>query len=302
LLTSTRWINSLLLARPRDLIRLTSIIYCKMQKGNIFSERWCDMVFETRQRDYGAYVMRTLSSRRHRIAIVITIVLFAATFTLPGLIKSIIPATTEKNVDVTALSNIKLEKNKTKEVEQPKIEVEPPQKIKSTIKFTPPVIKDDADVKDEEVMKTQEEVSDTKLSKSTADVKGNSQDADAVDLADLQQEQKKVVEEEIVKPYLVVEQMPEFPGGEKSMRKYLGDNIRYPQMARESGITGTVYVSFVVSKSGQISDVKLLRGIGGGCDEEAIRVVKAMPVWIPGRQTGIPVPVEFHLPITFKFS
>ena len=271
-----------------------------MPKVNIFSEDWCNVVFESRPKDYGAYVLRTLSSRRHRLAILATLILFVFAFALPGVIKRIIPSSKEKNVEVTTLSNIKLEKNKPKVIIEPKIEEEPV-KIKSTIKFTPPVIKDDSEVKDEEVMKTQEEVTDSKLSVSTSDVKGNSKDADAVDLADLQQ-QKKVVEEEVVKPYLVVEQMPEFPGGDQTMRKFLRDNIRYPMMARESGITGTVYVTFIVSTSGQISDVKLLRGIGGGCDEEAVRVVKTMPRWIAGRQTGKPVPVQFNLPIKFSLN
>lgn len=273
-----------------------------MQKVNIFSDEWCNIVFESRPKDYGAYALRTLSSRRHRFAILLTFILFVAAFTLPGVIKSIIPSSRIKNVEVTSLSDIKLEKNKEKEIEQAKIEEEPPEKIKSTIKFTPPVIKDDAEVKEEEVMKTQEEVNDSKLSVSTADVQGNSQDADAKDLADLQQQQNKVVEEEKVEIYHVVEQMPEYPGGEQIMRKFLRDNIRYPMMARESGINGTVYVTFVVSVTGQISDVKLLRGIGGGCDEEAVRVVKTMPAWIAGRQTGKPVPVQFNLPIKFSLN
>ncbi|HNX42814.1 MAG TPA: TonB family protein [Bacteroidales bacterium] len=274
-----------------------------MAKINIFSDDWCNLVFESRPKEYGAYLMRSLSSKRHRIAIITTIILFLLVFTLPGLIKRIIPAEKETNVEVTTLSNIKLEKSKTKEIEQPKIEQELPQKVKSTIKFTPPVIKDDAEVKDEEVMKTQEEVSESKLSISTADVKGNSQDADAVDLADLQQQQTQVVEEEEEeKPFIVVEQIPEFPGGVSSMNKFLKDNIRYPQIARESGITGTVFTTFVVSKTGKISDVKILRGIGGGCDEEAIRVIKAMPAWIPGKQNGRAVPVQFNLPIKFTLA
>ena len=270
-----------------------------MPKVNIFSEDWCDVVFESRPKDYGAYVMRTLSSRRHRFAILVTLILFVVAFALPGLLKRIIPSSIVKNVDVTTLSNIKLE-IKPKNIIPPKVEEEPV-KIKSTIKFTPPVIKDDVDVKDDEMMKTQDDLNLSNLSISTVDVKGNSQDADAIDLADLQQ-QKKVVEEEVVKPYVVVEQMPEFPGGDQNMRKFLRDNIRYPMMARESGITGTVYLTFVVSTTGQISDVKLLRGIGGGCDEEAIRVVKTMPAWIAGRQTGKPVPVQFNLPIKFSLN
>lgn len=273
-----------------------------MQKVNIFSDEWCEIVFESRPKEYGAFLMRTLSSKRHKIAIIVTLALFLVAFTLPGLIKSIIPESKERNVEVTALSNIKLEKNKPKEIEQPKIEQEEPQKIKSTIKFTPPVIKDDAEVKDEEVMKTQEEVTDSKLSISTADVKGNSKDADAVDLADLQQEQNQVVEDDNEKLFTVVEQMPEYPGGEQNMFKFLKESIRYPQMAKESGISGTVYVTFVVSRTGQISDVKVVRGIGGGCDEEAVRVVRSMPAWIAGKQNGKAVTVQFNLPIKFTLQ
>jgi protein TonB len=272
-----------------------------MQKVNIFSDEWCDMVFEGRNQEYGAFNLRKLSSRRHRIALLVTLLFFLAAFTLPGIIKSIIPAAKERNVEVTNLANIDLEKNKKKDIEPPKIIPEEIQKIKSTIRFTPPVIKDDAEVKDEDIMKTQDEVTDSKLTISSADVQGNSSDADAVDISDLKQVQTKVVEED-EKPFQVVEQMPEFPGGDASMRKFLYDNIRYPQMAKESGMAGTVYLTFVVGKNGQISDVKVLRGIGGGCDDEAIRVVKSMPAWIAGRQNGKAVPVQFNLPIKFTLQ
>lgn len=271
-----------------------------MQKVNIFSEEWCDIVFEGRPKDYGAYTLRKLSSKRHRTAIIATMAFFLLVFTLPGLVKSIIPSGRDVNVEVTNLANIDLEKNK-KDIVQPKIEQEPPQKIKSTIKFTPPVIKEDAEVKDDEIMKTQEEVNDSKLSVSVADVQGNSDDADAIDLADLQQKQK-VVEEEVVEPYRYVEQMPEFPGGEEARVKFILSNIKYPAIARENGIQGTVYLTFVVSKTGHISGVKVLRGIGGGCDEEAVRIIQLMPPWIPGRQNGKTVPVQFSLPLKFTLS
>jgi periplasmic protein TonB len=273
-----------------------------MQKINIFSEKWCDIVFKDRPKEYGAYELRKSSSKRHRTAIIVTLIFFLLAFSAPGLIKSIIPESREVNVEVTNLANIDLEKNKNKEIEQPKIEQEVVQKIKSTIKFTPPVIKDDAEVKDEEIMKTQDEVTDSKLSVSTSDVKGNSEAADAVDLADLQQQQTEVVEEAVEAPFSIVEQMPEFPGGDAARVKYLSQNIKYPVIARESGITGTVYMTFVVSKTGKISNVKVLRGIGGGCDEEAIRVIQAMPDWIPGRQNGKPVSVQYNLPIKFTLA
>lgn len=109
------------------------------------------------------------------------------------------------------------------------------------------------------------------------------------------------VEEEVVEAeiFTVVEQMPEFPGGAEKLMKYLGENIQYPQMAREVGVQGTVYVTFVVEGNGQITGVRILRGIGSGCDEEAIRVVKSMPSWKPGKQRNRPVRVQFNLPVKF---
>ncbi|MBL7957953.1 MAG: energy transducer TonB [Flavobacteriales bacterium] len=110
------------------------------------------------------------------------------------------------------------------------------------------------------------------------------------------QQEEEVVEEQI---FTIVEDMPAFPGGEAEMRKYLGKSIKYPQMAQDAGISGTVFLTFEVDKDGKIKDVKVLRGIGGGCDEEAIRVVKAMPQWTPGKQRGKPVRVQFTLPVKF---
>ena len=110
-------------------------------------------------------------------------------------------------------------------------------------------------------------------------------------------QREEVVEEEQI--FTIVEEMPTFPGGEAELFKYLGKNIKYPQMATDAGISGVVYVTFVVGKDGKITDVKVLRGIGGGCDEEAVRVVKSMPPWKPGKQRGKPVTVQYNLPIRF---
>jgi len=96
--------------------------------------------------------------------------------------------------------------------------------------------------------------------------------------------------------------MPEFPGGEGALHQYLAENIKYPQMAKESGIQGRVFVTFVVERNGKVTDVKVLRGIGGGCDEEAIRVVQNMPSWTPGKQRGKPVRVQFNLPVKFTLQ
>jgi len=109
-------------------------------------------------------------------------------------------------------------------------------------------------------------------------------------------------EEEEAQIFTVVESMPGFPGGDAARIKYLNENIQYPQMARESGIQGRVFVTFVVEKDGSVTDVKVLRGIGGGCDEEAVRVIKNMPKWVPGKQRGKPVRVQFNMPILFKLN
>ena len=100
-------------------------------------------------------------------------------------------------------------------------------------------------------------------------------------------------------PRLSAEIMPEFPGGEQALFKFLGTNIIYPRIAKEAGIQGIVYIGFIVEKDGSISHIELKRGIGGGCDEEALRVTGIMPNWSPGRQNGMPVRVKFSLPIRF---
>jgi len=120
-----------------------------------------------------------------------------------------------------------------------------------------------------------------------------------VPVAAAQEEEAEVEEQEI---FRVVENAPAFPGGDVARMKFLQDNIKYPPMAKESGIQGTVYITFVIERDGSVTDVQLLRGIGGGCDEEAMRVVKNMPKWEPGKQRGKPVRVQFNMPIKFNLS
>lgn len=101
-------------------------------------------------------------------------------------------------------------------------------------------------------------------------------------------------------PFVLVENMPEFPGGEGALFEFLGKNLKYPRFAVENEIQGTVHVTFVVERDGNITGVQILRGIGGGCDEEAVRVIRNMPKWSPGKQRGIPVRVQFNLPVKFS--
>ncbi len=120
-------------------------------------------------------------------------------------------------------------------------------------------------------------------------------------------EEQQIVEEEPEEEkedeiFVFVEDQPSFPGGDEARIKYLQENIHYPEMAKESGIQGTVYVTFVVEKDGRITNVKVLRGIGGGCDEEAVRIIKNMPRWKPGKQRGRPVRAQFNMPIRFVLA
>ncbi|MBQ2386318.1 MAG: energy transducer TonB [Bacteroidales bacterium] len=114
------------------------------------------------------------------------------------------------------------------------------------------------------------------------------------------QEEKKVsVDDEV---FVVVEEQAEFPGGMEAMYAYIVKNLKYPEAAKEKGIEGRVFVSFIIEKDGSISNVKILRGIGGGCEEAAVEMIKNMPKWKPGTQRGKPVRVQFNLPIKFELE
>lgn len=121
-----------------------------------------------------------------------------------------------------------------------------------------------------------------------------------IEITPVQIEEEEEVEETTI--FTVVENDPEFPGGMDALYKYLAQNIKYPQLARDNNITGKVYVTFVVERDGSIANPKVLRDIGGGCGAEAIRVIKSMPKWTPGKQRGKAVRVQFNLPVNFSLQ
>jgi len=264
------------------------------QKVNLFNDAWVDLLFKERNQEYGAFELRKDSSRRHKWGIIISLLFLVLIIVIPILYKQIIEITKVKNVDVTTLSNIQIEKP----VEKPKdiIIEKPAPPLKSSIKFTPPVIKPDEEVADDEVIKTQEELTKTDVNISVADVKGTDE-INGQDIGDLNNQ--IVGEDTISAPYAVVEQMPEFPGGERALQKFLSSSVKYPRIATENGIQGKVFVNFVVDRSGSISNVKIIRGVDQSLDQEAMRVVKSMPKWIPGKQNGEAVRVSFTVPINF---
>jgi periplasmic protein TonB len=131
------------------------------------------------------------------------------------------------------------------------------------------------------------------------DVFINTEADDKTEIAFVPTAEEEVKEDEI---FMIVEENPEFPGGIAAMNAFISKNIQYPQIARDNQITGKVYIKFVVEKDGSVTKASIARGIGGGCDEEALRVVKMMPKWAPGKQRGMPVRASFTIPIVYKLS
>lgn len=171
--------------------------------------------------------------------------------------------------------------------------------MKQTIKFVPPVIAPADEVADDVEVNIIDDLAQSTDQISIENVIGSNDD-DAIDIADI--EDQKVVVEETQAPLDFVEQMPQFPGGQAAMMKFISENLVYPVVAQEAGKQGRVTLKFVVDKDGSISNVEVVRGIFPACDAEAIRVIKKMPKWNPGRQNGKAVAVNFNIPVVFKLQ
>ncbi len=276
-----------------------------MPKIDLISNSWCDLVFEGRNQAYGAYKLRKGTSKRNLWSIIIVLIAAVVTFSAIA-IKNVI----EANKKVAMTTGVELSKIETKK--QAKVEKKAPvkveqekvvEKVKSSVKFTAPVIKKDSEVKPEEEMKTQEDLQKTNTAIGAFDVKGNDDAAGTVLKAQEQIAQPEPPKkEEENKVFDVVEEQPSFPGGQGALMKYLNDNIKYPVVAAENGISGRVIVQFVVSKTGAISGAKVVRSVDPSLDREALRVVNSMPAWTPGRQNGNSVNVRYTLPVTFRLQ
>ena len=272
----------------------------KMAKIDLTSSEWCQLIFEGKNQAYGAYKMRANSTKRHNLAMFAVLVIALIGFTIPTLLKLATPKQKEVMTEVTTLS--KLEEPEIKQEEMKRVEpvAPPPPALKSSIKFTAPVIKKDEEVHEDNEIKSQEELTSTKVAISIADVKGNDEENGA-DIADLKQVVTQA-EPEPEKVFDMVEQMPAFPGGMQELMVYLGKNIKYPTIAQENGTQGRVIIQFVVERDGTISDVRVARGVDPYLDKEAVRVVKSMPKWIPGKQNGKAVRVKFTVPVMFRLQ
>ena len=233
-----------------------------MAQDTLTSQAWNDIIFEGKNKDYGAYDMRQTSSNRHVIAFLLGIVIVIFVSFLPSMIEKVKEArgVADGLTDDTVLAD--LQKELEDQVQEKDIIREetapPPPPLKSTIQFTAPEIVSAEDIKDDEEMKSQDDLQDSKVQISVATVDGTD-DEHGIDIADLQEH--KVIAEAVDdnKVYDFVEQSPEFPGGVAAMRKFLSDNIQYPSIAQENGIQGKVTLKFVVNKLGVVSEVQIGR-------------------------------------------
>ena len=176
------------------------------------------------------------------------------------------------------------------------------EKVKSSVKFTAPVIKKDDEVKPEDELKTQDELMESKAAIGTFDVKGNDESGEVLKAKEVIATEPVKPKEEENKVFDVVEQMPSYPGGNGALMQYLSSHIKYPVIAEENGIQGRVICTFVVERDGSITDVRIAKSVDPSLDKEAMRVVSSMPKWIPGKQNGSAVRVKYTLPVTFRLQ
>ena len=277
-----------------------------MSKIDLISSDWVDLVFEGRNKAYGAYRLRKSTTKRNILAMVAVVLLLIVAFIILT-VKNFVDEQRAKvaMTQVAELTNYKQPEKKA-EVKQKRVEVEPErvqERVKSSIKFTAPVIKKDEEVKPDEELKTQDELMSTKTAIGTFDVKGNDDaNGEILKAKEVIAEPEPPKHEEENKVFDIVEQQPLFPGGPAALLKYLSEHTKYPVVAQENGVQGRVTVQFVVEKDGSISDVHVLRGVDPSLDKEAVRVVKSMPRWTPGKQNGITVRVNYRVPVLFRLQ
>jgi len=274
-----------------------------MDNAQIAKASLNDIVFEGRNKAYGAYVLRRLYQRHVTRALIIATSVFALLVFFPLIaqyLKEKMPKEPKKNLQENVLMDAPpLDDTKPPPPPPPPEAPPPPPPKLTTIKFTPPVVKKDEEVKKEEVP-DQEELKDKTVA--TVTVKGNT---DAPDLSELSGTGDKVVEEVVEqKVYTYVEQMPQLPGGggNPAIVAAIQKAVKYPALALRNQVEGRIFVSFTVNPQGEVSDVKVVKGLGSGLDEETIRAVKTLPKFIPGKQNGRAVSVSFTVPITFKIQ
>ena len=281
---------------------------------DLTSKEWCDLVFEGKNKEFGAYEMRMQTPKRHNKAVLYTLlgllIVAAGAF---GLAKyNEYRAEQQRLLDEARQKEVALDLSQEKEEEKPdepiieekKPEIEPEQEIAQQ-KVTELAIVPDKEVKEE--IKSQSELEKTEEVFTSKNVESDNTSREQ--LENLNKQVKVEVPEPVKKEepkkdeiFKSVEQPPTFPGGDAALMKYLSSHLQYPTMAQENNIQGKVIVQFVVEKDGHVGDVKVVRSVDKDLDREAIRVCKSLPKFTPGRQNGQAVRVWYTLPVNFKLQ
>ena len=277
---------------------------------DLSSKEWRDIVFEGKNQEFGAYELRKNSDVRHNKAMIVVVIILALAFLLPLIVNTVLPKAEEKPEDLTEQAMVNLgdateDEQQEEEVQERYEEEQPevlPEEVLNTVKVTELAIVDDDKVNAEDEIKTQDELKETTTAFGQSDFDKGTDDRNVVreHINEIVVEEKKPVEEN--KVFTAVEQMPQFPGGDAELMKHIQKNLKYPPVAMENNIQGRVVVQFVVTKTGKVGEVKVVRGKDPDLDKEAVRVVKTLPDFIPGKMNGQAVNVWYTLPITFKLQ
>lgn len=281
---------------------------------DLSSKEWRDIVFEGKNKDFGAYQMRAGSEKRHTRAVLyvlagLAVILVLLILSLTGVFskgeEEGPDVATEQELATFAPDETVEEEEEIEEqvkFEEPE-EIIQPEEVANEQRVTELMIVDDDQFDKEKEVKNVTEVMENEAQAGAMDITEGTNDLNKQIIREqVIVEEPKAPEPEKVYTMAMVEQKPEFPGGEAAMYKWLGDHISYPAQAAEEGVSGRVVVQFDISKTGSIENVKVVRGRHPALDKEATRLVKAMPKWQPGRNNGQPVKVTYTLPVTFKLQ
>jgi periplasmic protein TonB len=267
-------------------------------KLDILNPDWIEVVFNGRNKAYGAYELRKQSPGRTNRALVFGAVFFVFVISLPTIVnklKGFIPKAPVK-VKITDVV-LTPPPPDTKKLPPPP-PPEPPKPKVDQVKFPPPIVKPDNEVHEEPPTQKDLQTSDPGQKDQKGDPNADIRIDEPVGNSDV----KAVTEEDPNKIFSQVERMPEFPGGMEAFLKYLGDNIKFPPVDRENGVSGRVYCTFVVERDGSLTDIKAVRGPSQTMMDEAVRVLKKSPHWKPGIQNSRPVRVSYTVPINFTLE
>ncbi|MCF6406673.1 energy transducer TonB [Chitinophaga filiformis] len=278
-----------------------------MNATNIIKSDFLDILFDGRNKDYGAYDLRRSEDRRVRNAIIgttsIALVIIGGYVLSNKLMAADMHTRKDVAVKETVLKDLEIPEEKPLTPPPPPVTTPPPPAA-SSIRLTPPVITDDDLVRAEDEVPKLDSIGNKSIGVANIqgdDVNGVENPFESGTGVGPVVEPPKVAEREEV--FMIVEIMPSFPGGEEALARFLQKNVRYPRLAQETGIEGKIFVQFVVNAEGKVGEVQTVGAHkGGGLEEEAMRVVKLMPNWKPGKQSGRSVSVRYNLPIGFRLD